>query len=358
MTTSKKKEHIIDYVGENVRVSRNTGVIEPEKILIIRTGAIGDVCHTSNTYRSIKNQYPNAQIHYLTSRLIEPLLSFDPDLNKILIVDPSQLQPFSDEFGAFVKKIKEEKYDLVINLQPSLKTRWLVKRAGIKKQLNYKKNFKMHAVDNFWQTAKKMFTQLEHISSLDLYLNPSIVAEVEAEFVDKKRPIIILNAGGVFAKRQGRTYPLESWIKLGDKIQEKYNATIILTGAKEDEVFLKPLATIKNSIYCVGKYPLEKSVALYKIADLLISGDSGPLHLASALHTKCIGLFGSMPVNRTGVFANGVNVVSKKDCVPCNRRKCKFLKKSKDLYAPCMVDISVEDIFSQVELSLEGTNAK
>ncbi len=328
-----------------------------KKVLIIRFGAIGDVCHTSNVYRSMKKQFPSLDIHYLTSELIEPLLRFDPDLNKVWAINSGQLKPFSKKFVELAKKLKEENYDLVINLQPSLKMLLLAFFAGIKQQAVYKKDFKMHAVDNFWKTAKDKLPEIEHLSSLDLFLNPDITSEVKGEFAELKRPIFIFNAGGVFAKRQGRTYPLDSWIKLGNELQDKYNGTIILTGAREDESFLKPLSQIRDSVYCVGKFSLEKSVALYKEADILISGDSGPLHLASALKTSCIGLFGSMPANRTGVFSNGINIVSKKECVPCNRRKCKFLKKTKELYAPCMCDISTNEILIQVDKLLDNINA-
>ena len=57
-----------------------------------------------------------------------------------------------------------------------------------------------------------------------------------------------VNAGGMFSKRQGRSYPREKWVELGNKLAEKLNASIILNGAKEDKEFLKPLEGIKKSI--------------------------------------------------------------------------------------------------------------
>ena len=100
----------------------------------------------------------------------------------------------------------------------------------------------------------------------------------------------------------------------------------------------------------IGELSLIDSCAVIGEADVMLSGDSGPLHIATALGVKSIGLYGSMPANRTGCFSSGINVISRKDCVPCNRRKCKFLKKSKNIYAPCMEEISIEEIIEKINL--------
>ena len=98
------------------------------------------------------------------------------------------------------------------------------------------------------------------------------------------------------------------------------------------------------------KRKIHRNCALIKTTDLLISGDSGPLHIATALGTKVIGMYGSMPVNRTGPYGEShCAIVSKKSCVPCNRRKCKYLNFPKELYSPCMCEITVDEIFSEVE---------
>ena len=83
----------------------------------------------------------------------------------------------------------------------------------------------------------------------------------------------------------------------------------------------------------------------------MLSGDSGPLHIATALKTKVVGLFGSMPIARTGPYGNNhCVVVSKKSCVPCNRRKCKYLDFPNELYSPCMCEIDVNEILEKISL--------
>ena len=112
-----------------------------KKVLIIRAGAIGDVVHTTNLFRSIKQAYPEIEIHYLTSELIKPLLIEDTDISKVYTINP-KFKLFSNYTKEVAKTLKAEKYDAVINLQPSLKFKGLIFLAGIKKQLVYKKSFK------------------------------------------------------------------------------------------------------------------------------------------------------------------------------------------------------------------------
>lgn len=322
-----------------------------KKILIIRLGAIGDVVHTTNLYRAIKRQNPEIELHYLTSELIKPLLEEDKDLSKI-ITAPDKFKFLSSASKKLIQELKKENYDLVINLQPSLKTRLTAIFAGIKKQISYKKNFKVHAVKNFWQTGLQIFPNLQEIKDLRLYLPQYALNSAKDIVKNLKHPIIVINAGGMFSKRQGRTYPVEKWVELTKQLEEKYNSSIILNGAKEDSDFLSPLSKIKNSLNLMGKLSLVESCAVISQADLMISGDSGPLHIASALGVKSIGLYGSMPVNRTGCYCNGENIVSPKNCVPCNRRKCKYLKGTNKIYTPCMEEISIEKILEKAEMLL------
>ena len=325
-----------------------------KKVLIIRTGAIGDVIHTTNTFRAIKDAHPEVEIHYLTS-INESMLVYDKNLAKVWVIESEKFKPFSKYTMEFAKKLKAEKFDVAINLQPSFKTRLLVELAKIKTHFNYKKKSKLHAVQNYWETAKKAFPDIKNYSDLKMYLNPEVSEKMHTELSKYKRPLVVLNAGHVFVKRQGRTYPVEKWIELGNKIQEKYDGTILITGVKVDEEILKPLEQIKNSVSFVSKLSLDENSALIKNSDILISGDSGPLHIASALGVKALGLFGSMPIERTGPCGENCSVVvSPMECAPCNHIKCKYLKGTGELYSPCMKMIEVENIMVEVDKLLRS----
>ncbi len=317
------------------------------KILIIRTGAIGDVVHTTGLFQAIKKAYPYVQIHYLTSPLIMPLIKEDKSIEKVIAVNP-EFHLFSSSAKEYADKLKNENYDLAINLQPSFKLKMLIKLSGIKKQILYKKDINIHAVENFFKTGLEVFPEIKEPKELRLFLPPESVNQAKERLKGYSKPIIVINAGGMFSKRQGRAYPIHKWIEAGNKLQEKYNAVIILTGAKEDKEFLLPLNGIKNSVNLIGELSLADSCGVISQADFMISGDSGPLHIAAALGVKSVGLYGSSPIKRTGCYSNGINILSKKDCVPCNKRKCKYLKGKTKIYAPCMEQIPPDEILNAV----------
>ncbi len=323
--------------------------MEFKKILIIRTGAIGDVVHTTGLVHAIKKAYPEIAIHYMTNPMLEFMLQNDSAIDKVITIEP-KFKLFSSYTAEMANILKKEHYDLVINLQPSFKIRSLTFLSGIKKEALYKKDFKMHAVTNFWYTAKKLLPEIKEEKEIKIFLSEETINKAKEKLKDFKRPFIVINAGGMFSKRQGRTYPRNKWIDLGNKIQEKYNGTVFLTGAKEDAEFLLPLGQIQNSVNYIGWFSLEDSCAIISQADLMISGDSGPLHIATALGVKSIGLYGSMPVNRTGCYCNGISIQSPKSCVPCNRRKCKLIKGTDKIYTPCMYEINPDTILNNINL--------
>lgn len=319
-----------------------------EKVLIIRLGAIGDVVHTTNLYRAIKQSYPNVEIHYMTTKTQACFLENDPDISKVIVISKDDLKIAQSRALAGV--LKKENYNLAINLQPNIKSAYLLFCAGIKKQLNYKKTFSLHAVENFYRTAKNYFKDINLPKNMTLYISEEAKNYAETEFENLPRPIIAFNAGGINSPRQGRTYPIGKWLELGLAVQEKFGGSIILTGSKEDAEALNVLQSLPNSHFYVGKTTIEQNAAIIGKCDLMISGDSGPLHIATALGVPSIGLYGSMPIERTGTYGqNCVSLKSDLKCVPCNRRKCKYLKGNDKVYAPCMEAIEVKDIISECE---------
>lgn len=321
---------------------------ETSKILVIRLGAIGDVVHTTNAFRAIKTKHPNVKIHYMTTKTQACFLENDIDIEKVWIVEKNDFK--FKKVLKLAKNVKAENYDVVLNLQPNFKTRFMTFLAGIKKQHIYKKSFKLHAVDNFFRVAKKHYKDIELPPAMKLYLSDDATQYAQNEFKNYSRPIIAFNAGGIISPRQGRTYPVEKWLELGNKIQEEFGGTIILTGTNEDYEFLKILESLKSVKSYIGKTTLEQNAALIGQCDLMISGDSGPLHIATALNVPAIGLYGSMPISRTGTYGqNCISLKSTMKCVPCNRRKCKYIKGTKEIYTPCMKSIDVSNIINEIK---------
>lgn len=316
---------------------------EVEKILIVRFGAIGDVVHSTGLLRSLKKYNKNLEISYLTFKTPSLLLQNDPDLEKIIVAEGKSYKILIK----LAKELKKEKFDLCINLQPSIKTKFFSFILGAKYNLTYKKTFKLHAVENFWKTASSFFKDLYLEEELKIYI-PQETKDKISDLLDKEKKIIGFNIG-VSSTRQGRRWPIQYWKDLADKLINKYNCEIILTGFNDDAEIIEQLNGLPGIKSFCGQLSLVENAALLSQCNLLFSSDTGPLHIATALGVPCIGFYGAAPVKRTGPYGKKHHTLfSDRNCVPCNKRKCPLIKKG-DLYTPCLEDITPDRVMQFIE---------
>ncbi|MFR1503032.1 MAG: glycosyltransferase family 9 protein [Opitutales bacterium] len=312
-----------------------------KKILIIREGAIGDVVHTTNVFRSIKETYPNVEIDYVTGPVPAQLLQNDSRLNRVIVLESKK---YSYLFK-LASKLRKEKYDLIINLQPSLRFKFLAFMCFAKKVVNYKKTYKLHAVENFFRTAKKALKEIENPNDLKLEIPDDILERVKADIPQDKK-IVIFNTQAS-PSRQGRKWPMKNYKELALSILENYDCYIYIAGSKEDAEKAAVFENLHPDIKIIaGKYSIAESAAVFSLADVFVSGDTGPLHIASATEKPyCIGLYGSMPVCRTGPWGiNHFALSADLSCIPCNNRKCQVAEYNQTDINPCMCAIKPEHV--------------
>lgn len=310
----------------------------PRKILIIRLGAIGDVLHTSQIASSFKKHDPSCTIHYMTGKIPSKLLEFDKNIDKVIIFEKK-------DYGSILKNAKvlrNERYDLIVNLQPSLKIRLLSFLAFPGKILNYKKNPFIHAVRNFFDTAGQVYPELIYEEKLHIEIPENIKEKVKSKLPEGDFVVIAPMAGPV---REGKRWRSEYFKKLALDLIEKYDISIVISGAPDEKGFLKDFENLHEKIYLkAGEFDIMESAALFSLAKIVIGADTGPLHIASATQNPvCIALYGAMAVYRTGLVGKRVyNVKSDKlSCIPCRARYCKI---HKGVYSPCMDEITPEMI--------------
>lgn len=316
----------------------------PNKVLIIRCGAIGDVLHTSEVYRSIKRTYPDCKIHYLTTEIPAKMISADKDIDRIITVEKVKYK----NLFKLLPELKSEKYDVIINLQPSLKLRLLSFLTGAKKVFNYEKNLDIHAVLNFYETAGNNIKDLTFKNELKIYIPDETVENVKRAIPTEKKFVVITTQAGPI--REGKKWRIENFKELALAIVNKYDVSVILTGTASDREYLAPFDNLHNEIYdLAGRFDILESAALFSLSEYMIGADTGPLHIASATgNTVCIGLYGAMAIHRTGLVGDKHYSLksSKLGCIPCQKRFCKLRNGE---YSPCMDNITVEEIMEIIE---------
>ena len=322
--------------------------LRAERILIIKPGAIGDLLHISPSLRALKQILPDAHVDIMVgSRATKCLFEHNPNIRRVLHFDRKVEHRSLSAFAALWHEIHNENYDLVINFQRSTLKVWLLVMAALPcRVLVYHKarHRKVHAVVNHLETLAPLGINVKDADlNLELYLG-----EEDSQFATEQMPMtgrgekpqIALNLG---ASNRIKCWAPQSFAQLGDRLAGELGAGIILVGGP-DELDLAELvmntARVKP-LNLVGKMSLTQLGAVLQRCKLLVSGDTGPLHLATAVGTRVIGLFGAIDPERTGPVGNGHRVIRHPEipCVPCNGKKCHH-----EPSLECMTRISVDEV--------------
>ena len=322
-----------------------------KKILILRFGALGDVVHATVIARAIKNKYPDYKIYWCIENCYKEIIENTDYIDEIIPYDEKLRKDFSYNLR-FVRELRKKNFDIIFNLTNSLRNNLIALAANPKKVINHKKDRNLHVVENFFKTATRGIENLELPQNLEIGLDKGVLNKIKDEISVYPRPYFVFSPAGSNDKaRQGRIWNKNYWIKLGNDLINEYGGTIFITGAKNEADFHKTISeNIKNSVLYSGQLSIKMSMCLYSLADWVGSGDTGPLHLASAVGAKTIGIFGSTDVKNVKPYGEKGFAVYPDDsqCRFCWQKKCKFLKDGK-IYTPCMESIKPEKITELVK---------
>ncbi len=293
------------------------------KILIIRFSSIGDIVLTTPIVRCIKQQIKGCELHFLTKKSFEHLLSSNPHIAKVHLLENRE--------SLTIKKLKQEKFDYIIDLHHNLRTLKFKNGLGVTSysfpKLNFKKwlltHFKidkmpkLHVVDRYFETVKPLGVKNDFIG-LDFFTdeNVSILGKVP------KCSFITVAVGAKFKTKQ---LPIEKLIA----ICKGMKTPILLLGGKEDIVRGEAL---KNALHdqqienWCGKLSIQESAEMVKHSKLLLTHDTGLMHIASAFQTKIVSVWGNTvpslgmypyrPENENSFSIHEVNNLS---CRPCSK---------------------------------------
>ena len=294
------------------------------KFLIIRFSSIGDIVLTTPVIRCLKQQVEGSTVHFVTKKQFLPLLQANPHIDKIHCLDES--------LTALVRELKKEKFDYIIDLHHNLRS-WLVK-SGLRsfdfsfRKLNIEKwlmvNLKIdrlpriHIVDRYMQTLA-LFDVLNDGKGLDYYIPEKDTVDISILPPAFRQGYIALVAG---ARHYTKQLPMNKLVALCDLISKP----IILLGGKEDIVTGDAVAGhTKGIVYnACGKFSINQSASLVQQARLVISHDTGLMHIAAAFKKKIISLWGNT-IPEFGMFPyfpdenSRIIQVEGLTCRPCSK---------------------------------------
>lgn len=327
-------------------------------ILIVRISSLGDVVMTTPVFEMIKTQIKESRIVYLVDEKYAPLLSNNPYVDSLLTIKWSEYEkkPFKliKEIFKIIRFIRFENIDMAFDFQGLFRSvifLWFSKAKKkfargnwlfLTKTLPHKKKSHIHnVIQNFEIISlagircEKKYSQ--NISSAVKSINIKNICKTHLQSFDK---IIAVNP---WTRWKTKNIPAillgESCNLLGNKIRCHF---FILGAANEIEQGTEVYNKIKHpKTLLTGCLNLNELMGLLVNTDLLITGDTGTMHIASALKTPTVAIFGPTHPLRTGPYEGNFKVVaSDLSCMPCFKRVCPLEHRN------CINSLRAEDIVS------------
>ncbi|MBU0502794.1 MAG: lipopolysaccharide heptosyltransferase II [Candidatus Omnitrophota bacterium] len=342
---------------------------EYKRILITRTDRIGDVVLSTPAIKALRMRYPSAYIAMMVSPYAKDIVIENPDLDEVIILDKDNKHKNLKGAWELSRDLKKKRFDLAIALHPTNRVHLIIYSAGIPRKIGYDRKFGFLFTDKI-RHLKQLGQKRESEYNFDLLKPLGIEWEDQELFfplrkeseiwvdelfagegIKKGDSILAINPG---ASCPSRIWPVERFVQVAERFIEKHGFKIIvLSGSKEVHIADEVIYQMKHkAVNLGGKTSVSQLASVLKRCSLLISNDSGPVHIACALGTPVVSIFSRSqeglspkrwgPVGKRGVFLH-------KDvgCIECLAHNCVkgFL---------CLKAITVEDVIRAAE-SILGT---
>jgi heptosyltransferase I len=343
------------------------------KILILKPSSLGDVVQALPVLRLLKSHFRGAEIFWWIDSALAPLLEGDPDLAGIVRFERKRwASPLHwPEMFRSVQWLRAQNFDLVIDLQCLLRSgifAWLANgkflagldevREGARGFYDLavpRKSFHTHAVDWYLAVLPQLGVPV-HNKFNWLSERPQIAAEVKrkwlgenSQFAIRDSRLIALQPG---ARWENKRWPVNYFTELVHLAAKKFPTTrFAILGSGED----KPLGEIisraapERCLNLCGATSLPEMVEWIRLCDLMVSNDTGPMHVAAALGKPVVALFGPTEPRRTGPYGQLENVLRiELPCSPCLKSYCVYEKPNE-----CLNAISPAMVFERMRQQLQ-----
>ena len=334
-----------------------------KKILFIRLSSLGDVVLTESTIRLAKEYFPDCEIHFLTKPVYTKLVESFEGVSKVYA--------WVEKPSIFIS-LRKEIYDFVIDLHNKFNT-FLIKLILCRKTITYNKQrfdrwlmtqrMTTERIDsvvwNYLDVLKKVVPSDKGNINIDkilmnktfypkLRVEKYIVDAVRDKFMSYNVPLDQYLIG-IFpgAKHDTKRYPIERIINLIIDVPDHWKCSFVFLGDWTDKEHTNKIRLLSEIKFydLVGAFSVEQLVGAVSMLDVVISNDSGPMHLAAALRKPQIAIFGATHTKLGFRPLNDKAVVLQADirCQPCSLHGGKTCKRGT---FKCMRDISSDEVFS------------
>ncbi len=324
---------------------------QPERILIVRLGALGDIIHAVPAQQLLRRRFPDCEIHWLSEPSYKGLLETVPGLDRVWTADTkawSRRISRSRELPELIRRLRSLRFDWAFDLQGLAKSAVLARLARPRRLFGFRpERFKETMAGWFYSRSFEGEADLSrHVTQANLSLVRDVLGESGETLADDgllplEIPQEAVEAVDGRLREQGveaapavinpgagwptKIWPARNYARLGQEIESRLGIPCVFSyGPGEEEIIERirkewsphPLRTFPTSIV--------ELAALCTRSRLFIAGDTGPMHLAAALGTPVVAVMGPTARRRNGPFSPEDEVVQfDLHCSDCYKRRCK-----------------------------------
>ncbi len=357
-----------------------------EKVLIVKPSAFGDVVHSLPFLGALRRAHPEARIGWVVARSCAGLLEGHPDVDDLYVFERERWGGFRNlprttrEFFAFARRLRAQRFDLVVDLQGLFRSAFLTRLTGAPERVGFRNarelgwmfytrrvrvpDREMHAVDRYLLVAHELGLAIERPVRFNVHVSDDARAFAREWFTANSggRPVVAMLPGSQWPSKR---WPAEHFAALATRLEDQ-GARVVLLGGPGDVALVERIRgmMIRPAESLAGRTTIPQLTAVLERASAVVANDSGPMHLAVALERPVVALFGPTSPERTGPYVDVAGVAqppsagvvssvspqarapvphkpkvlrSARPCAPCFEPDCENPE--------CMRDITVDRVF-------------
>lgn len=336
----------------------------PPRFLIVRLGSLGDIIHAIPAAAALRRAFPQARIDWLVDIRHRELLDLVSPIDRRLAIDMGSMGSLAQA----VVELRRSRYDATLDLQGLLKSAILARLSGARRVIGFPAGLlrERGAVLFYTETSGSAFSTGPHIIHKNLSMlhalgieHPAIEFPLEmpkSEIVSVVRKRLGLGAEQAFAIiNPGAAWPNKRWPpacfgQVAAALRERHGLrSVVLWGPGEDTIAKEIVSASRGAAELSPQTNIAELVALVRCAAVMISGDTGPLHVAAAAGTPAVGIYGPTSPERNGPWSDADLTISRFQQCQCHHlRRCRASRW-------CLLDVSPRDVIDLVNRRLNSS---
>jgi lipopolysaccharide heptosyltransferase I len=309
---------------------------EPRRLLILKPSSLGDIVHALPTVNQIRLRYPNAHIAWLVNPEFRSLLINNPVIDQV--IEFPRRQPLA--LPGLIRFLRHERFDTVLDLQGLLRSGLLARATGARRRIG---------LSDSREGARLFHNEIVSVPSchaVDRYLLAARHLDCPDGPVTFPMPLASpTRHEGWIAINPSARWETKLWgdDRFAELIRRLPADRIVLTGSAADRARLDRLAPGCRNL--AGKTSLPELADLYAQCAVVVTNDTGPMHIAAAVGTPVVAIFGPTDPSLTGPYGPNHTILrAGLPCSPCLSRQCQH-----NPHMECMTAITVDQVLAALQ---------